>query len=79
MSKGHTHMRFGVIAYPRKPLTIAHSGVSRWTRSLKNALSLFQRSYFCLQETNARQGHAYVQARWSIFTRRYNMNHHLVC
>ena len=33
-------MRFGLIAYPKKPLIIAHSGVSRETRCLKVVWSL---------------------------------------
>ena len=42
-------MRFGLIAYPKKPLIIAHSGVSRETRCLKlfgvffNLHTLFKR------------------------------------
>ena len=38
-------MRFSLIAYPKKPLTIAHSGVSRETRYLKvfNLHTLFMR------------------------------------
>ena len=39
-------MRFGIIAYPKKPLIIAHSGVSRETRCLKNVRSLLQLAYF---------------------------------
>ena len=42
MIKGHTNMRFGLIAYPQKPLIIAHSGVSRGTRCLKVVRSLLQ-------------------------------------
>ena len=33
--KRHTYMRFRLIAYPKKPLIIAHSGVPRETRCLK--------------------------------------------
>ena len=29
MRKGHANTRFGLTAYPKKPLIIAHSGVSR--------------------------------------------------
>ena len=29
MRKGHTNTRFGLTAYPKKPLINAHSGVSR--------------------------------------------------
>ena len=40
-------MRFGHIAYPKKPLIIAHSGVSRETRCLKVVFqSLLQLAYF---------------------------------
>ena len=39
-------MRFGLIAYPQKPLIIAHSGVSRGTRCLKVVRSLLQLAYF---------------------------------
>ena len=39
-------MRFGLIAYPKKPLIIAHSGVSRETRCLKVVRSLLQFVYF---------------------------------
>ena len=35
-------MRFGLIAYPQKPLIIAHSGVSRETRCLKVVWILLQ-------------------------------------
>ena len=39
-------MRFGLIAYPKKPLIIAHSGVSRETRCLDVAQSLLQLAHF---------------------------------
>ena len=39
-------MRFGFIPYPKKPLIIAHSGVSRETRCLKVVQSLLQLAYF---------------------------------
>ena len=35
-------MRFGLIAYPQKPVLIAHSGMSRGTRCLKVVWSLLQ-------------------------------------
>ena len=38
-------MRFGCIAYPKKPLIIAHSGVSRETSCLKVVRSLHQLAY----------------------------------
>ena len=46
MRKGHTNMRFGLIAYPKRPLIIAHSGVSRETRCLKVVRSPLQLAYF---------------------------------
>ena len=39
-------MGFGLIAYPKKPLIIAHSGVSRETKCLIVVLSLLQLTYF---------------------------------
>ena len=39
-------MRFGLIAYPQKPLIIAHSVVSRGTRCLNVVRSLLQLAYF---------------------------------
>ena len=39
-------MRFGLIAYTKKPLIIAHSGVLRETRCLKVVQSLLQLAYF---------------------------------
>ena len=39
-------MIFGLIAYPKKPLIIAHSGVSRETRCLKVVWDLHQLAYF---------------------------------
>ena len=39
-------MRFGLIAYPKKPIIIAHSGVSRETICLKVVDSLLQLAYF---------------------------------
>ena len=38
-------MRFGLIAYPQKPLIIAPSGVSRGTRCLKVVRNLLQLAY----------------------------------
>ena len=38
-------MRFGFIAYPQKPLIIAHSGVSSKTKCLKVVWSLLQLTY----------------------------------
>ena len=39
-------MRSGRIAHPQKPLIIAHSGVSRWTRCLNVFRGLLQLAYF---------------------------------
>ena len=39
-------MRFGLIAYPKQSLIIAHSVMSRETRCLKVVLSLLQLAYF---------------------------------
>ena len=39
-------MRFGLIAYPKKPLIIAHSGVHREALCLKVVWSLLQLAYF---------------------------------
>ena len=39
-------MRFGLIAYPKRPLIISHSGVSREARCLKVVHSLLQLAYF---------------------------------
>ena len=73
-------MRFGLIAYPKKPLIIAHSGVSRETRCLKVVWSLFQLAYF----VNARSkspGKVMHTCRLvgAFATRRFKKNHHLVC
>ena len=46
MRKWHAKMIFGRIAYPKKPLIIAHSGVSRETRCLKVVRNLHQLAYF---------------------------------
>ena len=39
-------MKVGLIAYPKKPLIIAHSGGSRETRCIKIVGSLIQLAYF---------------------------------
>ena len=46
MRKGQTNTRFGLTVYPKKPLIIAHSGVSRATRCLKVVRSLLHLAYF---------------------------------
>ena len=43
-------MRFGLIAYPKMPLNIAHSGVSRETICLKVVKSLLQLALFIREE-----------------------------
>ena len=44
-------MRFGLIAYPKKPLIIAHSGVPRETSCLKVVLGLLQLAYFVYERS----------------------------
>ena len=39
-------MRFGLIAYLKKPIIIAHSGVPRETRCLKVVRGFLQLAYF---------------------------------
>ena len=73
-------MRFGLIAYPQKPLIIAHSAVSTGTRCLKDIWSLLQLAYF----VNARSespGEVMRTRRLvgAFATRRCNKNHYLVC
>ena len=73
-------MRFGLIAYPKKPLIIAHSDVSRETRCLKVDWSLLQLGYF----VNARSESPCEVMRTcrlvgAFVTRQGNKNHHLVC
>ena len=51
MRKGHTNRR--VYAYPKKPLIIAHSGMSRETRCIKVVWSLLQLAYFVYEEPKA--------------------------
>ena len=46
-------MRFGLIAYPKKPLIIAHSGVSSDTKCLKEFQSLLQLAYFVHARTES--------------------------
>ena len=73
-------MRFGLIAYPKKPLIIAFSGVSRETRCLKVVQSLFQLSYFVYARCES-PGEVMCTYRLvgALDTRRCNKNHHLVC
>ena len=46
-------MRFGLIAYLKKPLIIAHSGVSRDTRCLKIVWSFFNLHTLFMREVKA--------------------------
>ena len=65
-------MRFGLIAYRKKPLIISHFGVSRETRCLKEVVrSLLQLAYFVYARSEG-PGEAFA-------TRQCNKNHHLVC
>ena len=79
MRKGHTNMRFGLIACPKKPLIIAHSGVSRETRCLKVVWSLLQLAYFVYARSES-PGEVMRTCRLvgAFATRRCNKNHHLV-
>ena len=73
-------MRFGIIAYPKKPLIIAHSGVSRETRCLKVVRSLLQLAYFVYARSES-PGEVMRTCRLvgAFATRGCNKNHHLVC
>ena len=51
-------MRFGLIAYAKKPLINAHSGVSRETRCLKVVRSLPQLAYFVYAKRESPGVHA---------------------
>ena len=66
-------MRFGLIAYPKKPLIIAHSGVFRDTRCLKVVWSLIQLAYFAYARS-ASPGEVMRTCRLvgAFATRRYN-------
>ena len=46
-------MRFGVTAYPKKPLIIAHSVMSRVTRCLKAVRSLINLHILLMREAKA--------------------------
>ena len=80
MRKGHTNMRFGLIAYPKKPLIIAHSGVSRETRCLKVVRSLLQLAYSVYVRSKSPGEVMRTCRRVGAFaTHRCNKNDHLVC
>ena len=73
-------MRFGFIAYPKKPLVIAYSGVSRETRCLKVVPSLLQLAYFVYARSES-PGEVMRTCRLvgAFATRPCDKNHHLVC
>ena len=73
-------MRFGLIAYPKKPLIIADSGLSRETRCLKVVWSLLQLAYFVYARSES-PGELMRTCRLvgAFATRRCNKNHQLVC
>ena len=73
-------MRFDLIAYPKKPLIIAHSGVSRETRYLKVVRSLLQLAYFVYARSES-PGEVMRTCRLveAFATRGCNKNDHLVC
>ena len=72
-------MRFCLIAYPKKPLIIAHSDVSREARCLKVVQSLLQLAYFVYARSES-PGEVMRTCRLvgAVTTRRCNKNHHLV-
>ena len=55
-------MRFGLIAYPKKPLIIAHFGVFRETRCLKVVWSLPQLAYFVYARSESSRARSCVHA-----------------
>ena len=73
-------MRFGLIAYLKKPLIIAHSGVSRETRCLKVVRSLLQLTYFVYARSES-PGEVMRTCRFvgAFATRGCYKNYHLVC
>ena len=73
-------MRFGLIAYPKKPVIIAHYGVSRENRCLKVVWSLLQLAYFG-KARREKPGEAMRIYRvvGAFATRQCNKNRHLVC
>ena len=73
-------MRFGLIAYPKKSLIIAHYGMSRETRCLKVVQSPLQLAYFVYarSESTGEVMRTCMLVR-AIGTRGCNKNHHLVC
>ena len=73
-------MRSGLIAYPKTPLIIAHSGVPIETRCLKVVRSLLQLAYFVYARSKI-PGEVMRTCRLvgAFATRRCNKNHHIVC
>ena len=69
-------MRFGLTAYPKKPLIIAHSGVSREARCLKVVLQV---AYFVYARSKS-PGEVMRTCRLvgAFATRPCNKNHHFV-
>ena len=73
-------MRFGLIAYPKKPFIIAHSGISSDTRCLKEVQSLLQLAYFVYARTESPGEVMRTCGLVGAFaTRGCNKNHHFVC
>ena len=73
-------MILGFIPYPKKPLIIAHSGVSRETRRLSVVRSLLQHAYFVYARNESPGEVMRTRRLVGVFaTRQCNKNHHLVC
>ena len=66
------------IAYPKKPLIIAHSGVSRETRCRKVVQSQLAYFVYASSESPGEVMRTY-RLLGAFATRRCNKNHHLVC
>ena len=73
-------MRFGLIACLKKPLIIAHSGVSRENRCLKIVRGLLQLAYFGYARSESSSKVMLTCRLVGAFaTRQCNKNHHLEC
>ena len=80
MRKGHTNMRFCLIAYPQKPLIIAQSAMPRGTRCLKVVWCLLQLAYFdYARSKNPGEVMRTCRLVGASATGRCNKNQHLVC